>query len=62
MPEAKPDGDGLRAIETLDWAGSADLRTVASADGFAVFPGGDRDFAPEKLSASSRCDPERLSG
>ncbi len=28
----------------LDWAGSADLRTVAMADGFAVFPAGDRDF------------------
>jgi molybdopterin molybdotransferase len=31
-------------IETLDWAGSADLRTVASADGFAAFPAGDRDY------------------
>jgi molybdopterin molybdotransferase len=29
----------------LDWAGSADLRTVALADGFAAFPAGDRDFA-----------------
>jgi molybdopterin molybdotransferase len=37
---------GLHSIKTLDWAGSADLRTVASADGFAVFPAGDRDFAP----------------
>jgi molybdopterin molybdotransferase len=33
-------------IETLDWAGSADLRTVAQADGFAVFPAGDRDYVP----------------
>ena len=32
------------SIETLDWAGSADLRTVAAADGFAVFPAGDRDL------------------
>ncbi len=30
----------------LDWAGSADLRTVALADGFAAFPAGDRPFAP----------------
>jgi molybdopterin molybdotransferase len=33
-------------IETLDWAGSADLRTVAMADGFAAFPAGDRDYEP----------------
>ncbi|MFI5455851.1 MAG: gephyrin-like molybdotransferase Glp [Isosphaerales bacterium] len=32
-------------LETLDWSGSADLRTVAQADGFAVFPAGDRDYA-----------------
>jgi molybdopterin molybdotransferase len=37
-------GDGLPSIMTLDWAGSADLRTVARADGFAVFPPGDRDY------------------
>lgn len=36
-------------IETLDWAGSADLRTVASADGFAVFPAGDRDYAAGEI-------------
>ncbi len=28
----------------LDWAGSADLRAVALADGFAAFPAGDRAF------------------
>jgi molybdopterin molybdotransferase len=28
----------------LNWAGSADLRTVALADGFAAFPAGDRVF------------------
>jgi molybdopterin molybdotransferase len=28
----------------LEWAGSADLRTVALADGFAAFPAGDRVF------------------
>jgi molybdopterin molybdotransferase len=31
-------------VETLDWAGSADLRSVAAADGFAIFPAGDREF------------------
>jgi molybdopterin molybdotransferase len=30
------------ALETLEWAGSADLRTIARADGFAVFPAGDQ--------------------
>jgi molybdopterin molybdotransferase len=33
-------------VETLDWAGSADLRAVAQADGFAIFPAGDHDYAP----------------
>jgi molybdopterin molybdotransferase len=33
-------------LETLEWAGSADLRTVAAADGFAVFSAGDRDYNP----------------
>lgn len=28
----------------LEWAGSADLRTVAVADGFAIFPAGDRSY------------------
>ena len=36
-------------LETLDWSGSADLRTVARADGFAVFPAGDRDYAPGEI-------------
>jgi molybdopterin molybdotransferase len=31
-------------IEPLPWAGSADLLAVARADGFAVFPAGDRSF------------------
>jgi molybdopterin molybdotransferase len=33
-------------IEPMDWAGSADLKTVAHADGFAVFPAGDRIHEP----------------
>lgn len=33
-----------RRVAPLPWAGSADLRTAALADGFAVFPEGDRDY------------------
>ena len=36
-----PATDGLPRAETLDWAGSADLRGIARADGFAAFPAGD---------------------
>jgi molybdopterin molybdotransferase len=36
-------------VEPLDWAGSADLRTVARADGFAIFPAGDRAYAPGEI-------------
>lgn len=32
------------ALDPLDWAGSADLKSVALADGFAVFPAGDRGY------------------
>lgn len=32
-------------LEPLAWAGSSDLRTVALADGFAVFPAGDRSYS-----------------
>lgn len=39
-------GADLPELETLDWSGSADLRTAARADGFAAFPAGDRDYAP----------------
>ncbi len=35
--------------EPLDWAGSPDLRTVAQADGFAVFPAGDRRYEAGEL-------------
>lgn len=38
--------DGTYVIAPLEWAGSSDLRTAASGDGFAVFPEGDRDYAP----------------
>jgi molybdopterin molybdotransferase len=44
VPAADPSGASLHSIKTLDWAGSADLCTVASADGFAIFPAGDRDY------------------
>jgi molybdopterin molybdotransferase len=36
--------DGRPAIATLDWAGSADLKSVAQADGFAIFAAGDRTY------------------
>ncbi len=37
------------SVEPLEWAGSADLRTVARADGFAVFPPGDRVYASGEI-------------
>ena len=40
------------AVEPLDWAGSADLRTVARADGFAIFPAGDRTYAAGEVKLS----------
>jgi molybdopterin molybdotransferase len=47
---AEESGAGeLPSIVTLDWRGSADLRTVAGADGFAVFPAGDRQFAAGEI-------------
>jgi len=36
--------DGLPAVAPLDWAGSADLRSAAAADGFAGFAAGDREY------------------
>ena len=32
------------AVVPLPWAGSADLRALAAADGFALFPAGDHDY------------------
>jgi molybdopterin molybdotransferase len=49
VPAAGSGAAGLRSIKTLAWAGSADLCTVASADGFAVFPAGDRDYRPGEI-------------
>jgi len=37
------------AVEPLDWAGSADLRTIALADGFIAFPAGDRAHAAGEI-------------
>ncbi len=42
--ETTPQAPSPLTIMPLDWAGSADLRSVADADGFAIFPAGDRDF------------------
>jgi len=36
--------DGRPGIAPLDWAGSADLKTVAQADGFAIFAAGGRTY------------------
>jgi molybdopterin molybdotransferase len=49
LPIDDCEGDAVRSVKTLGWAGSADLRTVASADGFAVFPAGDRIFEPGEV-------------
>jgi molybdopterin molybdotransferase len=40
---------GPPVIATLDWAGSADLRTAAEADGFGVFAAGDREYAAGEI-------------
>ncbi len=37
--------DATGRVVLLDWAGSADLRTVAQADGFAIFPEGERIYS-----------------
>ena len=40
-------GEGAQIVALpLDWAGSAELLSVARADAFSFFPGGDRDFQP----------------
>ena len=36
--------DGRTAVVPLDWAGSADLKTVTQADGFAIFAAGERTY------------------
>lgn len=43
-------------IVALNWAGSADLRTVAEADGFAVFPAGDRSYDAGEVVGFLRLD------
>jgi molybdopterin molybdotransferase len=43
------DRDVLPFLQTLEWAGSADLRTVACADGFAIFPDGPRVYASGEI-------------
>ena len=40
----RPGDQWTGVVEPLAWAGSADLLAVAQADGFAVFPAGDRAF------------------
>jgi molybdopterin molybdotransferase len=48
----------LPEIEPLDWAGSADLRTVAGAGGFAIFPAGDREYEAGEAVAYLPLDPD----
>jgi molybdopterin molybdotransferase len=45
LVESADEPAGPPVIAPLDWAGSADLRTAAAADGFAVFQAGDREYA-----------------
>lgn len=42
-------GTELPCVTLMDWAGSADLKTVAEADGFAIFPAGDRDYVADEI-------------
>lgn len=42
-PATLADGPDIPTATPLPWAGSADLRTVATADGFLAFEAGDRD-------------------
>ncbi len=43
-PAAMTECDGERLVEPLAWQGSADLRTLANANGLAFFPPGERRF------------------
>jgi molybdopterin molybdotransferase len=49
FPSRKVDGPQGLGIEPLAWSGSADLRTAALADGFAVFGAGERDYAAGEI-------------
>jgi len=49
LVEREEDGANLPAVETLPWSGSADLRSAAAADGFAVFAAGDRHYATGEI-------------
>ena len=39
----------LPYITLMNWAGSADLKTVAEADGFAIFPAGDKNYLADEI-------------
>ena len=49
VPDAESSAERYRRSKRSNWSGSADLRTVAAADGFAVFPAGDRQYAPGEI-------------
>jgi molybdopterin molybdotransferase len=40
---------GRPCVALLDWAGSADLKTVAAADGFAIFAAGERTYEKSEI-------------
>ena len=43
--------DGSRVVTPLAWKGSGDLRTLADANGLAIFPPGERQYGPgERIS------------
>ena len=49
LVDQSPANGGGAVIETLAWAGSADLLGIALADGLAIFPEGDRVFHPGEI-------------
>lgn len=51
--------DGGTRVEPLTWAGSSDLRGAASADGFAIFPAGERMYDEGERIGFLSLDPSR---
>jgi molybdopterin molybdotransferase len=49
LVDREADAAGLASIEPLPWHGSADLRAASSADGFAIFAAGAREYVPGEV-------------
>jgi molybdopterin molybdotransferase len=49
VADAGVDTRAMLTVETLAWSGSADLRAVSVADGFAIFAAGEREYAPGEI-------------